>query len=76
MIQRHQPALSELDAIDDRIRWVLENPAMSDWLKEALRSALREDPVALANDLEILRHLIVPRIGILAREAIGLRAPA
>lgn len=76
MIQKHQPAPSELAAIDARISWVLNNPAMSDWLKEALRSALREDPVALANDFEILRHLIVPRTGILARESVGVRGPS
>ena len=58
------------------IGWVLDNPAMSDWLNGALRCALREDPVALANDFEILRHLIVPRTSILAREAVGVRGPS
>ena len=76
MTQRHQSLQSDLAEIDARISWVLDNPAMSDWLKEALRSALREDPVALVNDFEILRHLIVPRTGILAREAVGVRGPS
>lgn len=76
MIQRHQPAPSELAEIDARILWVLENPAMSDWLKEALRSAVSEDPVALANDLEILHHLVLQKTGILAREALTARGPA
>lgn len=44
-----------------RISWVLDHPHMSDWLKQALRSADDTDPIALQNDVEMLRHLIVPR---------------
>ena len=44
-----------------RIAWVLDHPAMSDWLKQALRAAEGLDPTALQNDLEMLRHLITPR---------------
>ncbi len=73
MTPQHEHAQSQLTAIDARIRWVLENPAMSDWLKETLAAALRQDPVTVANDLEILQHLIVPRASILAREAVGVR---
>ena len=45
-----------------RIRDALLHPAFSDWLKQALRSALERDPIALANDLELLGHLLRPWI--------------
>ena len=50
-----------LAATEARIAWVLDHPAMSPWLKEALRAAVRSDPVASANDAEILRHLLQHR---------------
>ena len=44
-----------------RIEWVLGHPDMSNWLKQTLRSADGLDPIALQNDLEMLKHLIRPR---------------
>ena len=44
-----------------RINWVLNHPHMSDWLKAALRSATELDPVAVQNDIEMLRHLFALR---------------
>lgn len=44
-----------------RIAWVLDHPDMSDWLKQALRSAMLLDPVAVQNDIEMLRHLMALR---------------
>ena len=41
-----------------RIAWVLENPLTSTWLKDALESATRRDPVDVMNDLELLDHLL------------------
>lgn len=46
---------------DARIAWVLEHPHMSEWLKQALRAADGLDPIELQNDVEMLRHLIVPK---------------
>ena len=40
------------------IAWILQHPGFSDWLKDTLRSAVRCDPVQLANDLELLGHLL------------------
>ena len=57
---RPEPELL-LAAAEDRIAWVLEHPQMSDWLKQALRSADEADPVVLQNDLEMIRHLLLPR---------------
>jgi hypothetical protein len=57
---RQEPEIM-LAVADARIVWVLEHPHMSDWLKQALRSADRLDPIGLQNDVEMLRHLIVPR---------------
>lgn len=44
-----------------RIRWVLNNPDSSDWLKMALLTADALDPIGLQNDVEMLRHLIVAK---------------
>ena len=44
-----------------RIAWVLHHPDMSDWLKQALRTAAHVDPVGLQNDVELLRHLVTPK---------------
>lgn len=47
--------------IDERIAFVLSSPNSSEWLKQTLRSALPLDPITVANDLEVLRHLLIPR---------------
>lgn len=57
---RQEPEI-RLAVSHSRIAWVLAHPQMSDWLKQALRSAEGLDPIALQNDIEMLRHLIVPR---------------
>ena len=51
----------EIAAIDRRIAWVLAHPGTSPWLRAALAGSLDEDPVAVANDVEMLRHLLLPR---------------
>lgn len=47
-----------LDTADAHIEWVLANRQTSDWLKQALVSALDREPVAVLNDLEMLRVLL------------------
>lgn len=47
--------------IESHIAWVLAHPGMSDWLKDALRSAADRDPVHVLNDLEILCLLLRSR---------------
>ena len=56
------PASAEIDLIsaEQRIHRALAHPAFSEWLKDALRSALGRDPLALANDVELLGHLLRP----------------
>jgi hypothetical protein len=48
---------ADLPSIDE----VLADPAASIWLKMALRSALRRDPVDAAHDSEILAQLLGQR---------------
>ncbi len=48
-------ALSQRDGL---IAWIESHPGVSDWLKEAVKSARDRDPVSLLNDLEILRVLM------------------
>ena len=43
--------------IDPEIAAVLADPAASDWLKTALRSALVRDLVDAANDADVLAQL-------------------
>lgn len=57
----HQEPEVEMAAIERRIAWLLTHHATSNWLRGALQSALAEDPVAVSNDVEVLRHLLVPR---------------
>lgn len=47
-----------LQTNDERIAWVLSDPRMSSWLKEALRSSRERDPVEVLNELEILNLLL------------------
>ncbi len=47
--------------IDAHIAFILEHPAMSDWLKSALREALPRDPITVLNDLEILNLVLRSR---------------
>jgi hypothetical protein len=51
------PTTGDLPSIAE----VLGDPAASYWLKTALRSALRRDPVDAANDSEILARLLEAR---------------
>lgn len=51
----------EIAAIERRIAWVLAHPGTSPWLRAALEAALTQDPVAVANDVEMMRHLLLPR---------------
>ena len=43
------------------IEKILADPAASFWLKNALRSALRRDPVDAANDADVLARLLESR---------------
>ena len=56
------PCTAEIDLIsaERRIQHALGHPALSGWLKDTLRSAFEREPIALANDLELLGHLLRP----------------
>ena len=60
-----------LAAADAGIAWVLEHPHMSDWLKQALLTADRLNPIALQNDVEMLKHLVVARCHARIEAAMG-----
>ncbi len=62
---------TRLATIDAQIAWVLAHPDMSDWLKDTLRSALVLSPIAVVNDLEVLRQLLVPRANTLNGMTLG-----
>jgi hypothetical protein len=40
------------------LRQILSDPAVSDWLKGALLTALQRDPVDAAHDIEILADIL------------------
>ena len=48
--------------MDDSIQTILDDPAASDWLKTALRTALARDPVDAINDAEILCETLKQRL--------------
>ena len=62
---------ASLAAADARIGWVLDNPATSSWLRQALRAALEDQPVAAGNDVEVLRLLLQTRADAWVREQLG-----
>jgi hypothetical protein len=43
---------------DDEIRQILSGPATSQWLKNALTTALDRDPVDAVNDAELLAMVL------------------
>ena len=47
--------------VDEEIRAVIESPATSYWLKQALETALHRDCVDAANDAEALSDLLSRR---------------
>ncbi len=57
-----KPLPSTIDVLrsEEHIRSALAHPAFSDWLKTALRDAISRDPLVVANDLELLTHLLRP----------------
>lgn len=56
---KHEPE-TVIAITNARIRYLLESPNISDWLKTALRAADGHDPIKLQNEIEILRHVIGP----------------
>ena len=50
------------------IQIILEDPAVSDWLKAALTEAIERDPVDALNDALLLAQALDNRL----REALGL----
>jgi len=57
MAASQSPVKPLLEA-EKQIAWVLAHRGMSDWLKDALRTAIDRDPEHLLNDLEILCLLL------------------
>ncbi len=57
---KHLPSAIDVLRSEAHIRSALAHPAFSEWLKAALRSAIDRDPLAVANDLELLTHLLRP----------------
>lgn len=55
-------SLADLNVLrtERQIHRALAHPALSVWLKDALRSALTCEPERLGNDLELLMHLLGP----------------
>ena len=68
------PLDPKLREAEQRIEWVLAHPAISMWLKAALRSAAGRDPIQTLNDLELLRILVQPKADAIVQEY--LRPPS
>lgn len=61
---------------DDEIRQILSGPATSQWLKNALTTALDRDPVDAVNDAELLAMVLGHRadqINTTAKSALGTK---
>lgn len=60
--------------LDEQIAFILDHPAMSDWLKRALATALDRSPTEVLNDLEILNQVLRRRADLVlagANPAVG-----
>lgn len=55
---------------DPTIETVLADPSCSNWLRNALTTALTRDPVDAANDAEVMAKLLAARADAIADEAI------
>lgn len=62
---------SSLEATKLRIAWVLDNPAMSSWLKNALLGALEQNPIVVSNDVEVLSNLLRARADAWTQDQLG-----
>jgi hypothetical protein len=56
---KHEPE-TVIAITNARIKYLLESPNFSEWLKTALRAADGHNPITLQNEIEILRHVIGP----------------
>ena len=54
------PPIIPMPEVERRIAWILAHPGISEWLKDTLSKALDRDPIDVANDLELLIHLLRP----------------
>lgn len=45
--------------MDAHVEKILLDPSFSEWLKDALRSALSCDPIVVANEADVLRAVLV-----------------
>jgi hypothetical protein len=54
-----------VSAVPQSAQRVFEDPAASDWLKEALRTACERDPVDALNDALALAEVLEERLRIL-----------
>ncbi|HTJ63493.1 MAG TPA: hypothetical protein VL899_06755 [Alphaproteobacteria bacterium] len=58
---RHETKAGLLAASEARLEFILGHPGFSDWLKNAIRTALSREPLAVLNDLELLDQALRPR---------------
>ena len=56
-----QPDDAKLKQIEKQIDWIISNPNMSQWVKNALGEARNCDPIGIVNELEILNHVLRAR---------------
>lgn len=60
---------------DEEIRKILSSPVSSQWLREALCTALSRDPVQAARDAEVLAQALSRRLDtIILRETADIEA--
>lgn len=60
MADRESPALRENHDVLPPAEY-LNDPSISEWLKQALRGAMQRDPVEAANDADLLRAILFRR---------------
>ncbi len=66
-----QPDNTKLKRIEEQIDWIISNPNMSQWVKNALEETRNCDPIGIVNELEILNHVLRARCEIYVKSIFG-----
>ncbi len=60
----------DLEEAERPIKWILDHPNFSSWLKDSIRTAIERDPVEALNDAELLLQLIRARTDAIVQETL------
>lgn len=60
----------DLQEAERYIKWILDHPHFSSWLKGSVRTAIERDPIEALNDVELLLQLVRARTDAIVQETL------